>query len=100
MEARVIRQWSIFGWLLMTIFAAPLLAQEVFDPIDAMDDDEQTGLEVGARIPDFRAIDQNGKAWDFDALERSERRGLSVSPLCRLVTVLQNPARGAGKCFR
>ena len=32
----MIRQWSIFGWLLMTIFAAPLLAQEVFDPIDAM----------------------------------------------------------------
>ena len=69
MEAHVIRQWSIVGWLLMTIFAAPLLAQEVFDPLDAMDDDEQTGLEVGARIPDFRAIDQNGKAWDFDALK-------------------------------
>ncbi len=69
MEARVIRQRNIFGWLLMTLFAAPLLAQEVFDPLDAMDDDEQTGLPVGARIPDFRAIDQNGKAWDFEALK-------------------------------
>ena len=50
----MIRQWSIFGWLLMTIFAAPLLAQEVFDPIDAMDDDEQTGLESCLlSVPEF-----------------------------------------------
>ena len=40
-----------------------------FRPYRRDDDDEQTGLEVGARIPDFRAIDQNGKAWDFDALK-------------------------------
>lgn len=40
-----------------------------FDPLDPTDDDSQTGIEVGARIPDFRALDQHGKAWDFDALK-------------------------------
>ena len=68
-EARVILRRSFCGWLLMVLLGTPLVAQHVFDPIDPMDDDEQTGLEVGARIPDFRAIDQNGKAWDFDALK-------------------------------
>ena len=48
---------------------SPLLAQEVFDPLDPSDDDGQTGIEVGARIPDFRAVDQNGKTWDYDALK-------------------------------
>jgi len=69
MEARVIQHWSFLAWLLVAPFAAPLLAQDVFDPLDPMDDDEQTGLEVGTRIPEFRAIDQNGRAWDFDALK-------------------------------
>ncbi len=68
-EAFVVLQRSFYGWLLMVLLGAPLLAQDVFDPTDPMDDDELTGIEVGARIPDFRAIDQNGKAWDFDALK-------------------------------
>ena len=58
-------------WILVVcLLSSPLLlAQDVFDPIDPTDDDEQTGLEVGAEIPDFLAVDQNGKTLDFDALK-------------------------------
>jgi len=44
-------------------------AQEEFDPLDPTDDDAQTGIEVGSKIPEFRAVDQNGKVWDFDSLK-------------------------------
>ncbi len=65
----MIKHWSFVAWFFAATLAAPLLAQDVFDPLDPMDDDEQTGLEVGTAIPDFRAIDQNGKALDFDAVK-------------------------------
>ncbi len=42
--------------------------QEVFDPVDSTDDDSQTGIAVGAKVPDFSAVDQNGKTWDFESL--------------------------------
>ena len=44
-------------------------AQEDFDPVDTSDDDAQVGVEVGSRIPAFRAVDQHGKVLDFDALK-------------------------------
>ena len=44
-------------------------AQEDFDPLHPTDDDAQIGIEVGTKIPEFRAVDQNGKVWDFDALK-------------------------------
>jgi len=47
-------------------------AQEDFDPLDPIDDDAQMGIEVGVKIPEFRAVDQNGKVWDFDALKGPE----------------------------
>ena len=45
------------------------VAQEEFDPFDPTDDDEQTGLAIGTRIPDFQAIDQNGDSRDFDSIK-------------------------------
>ncbi len=65
-EGDVVRLITLVAILLM----APLMrAQEDFDPLDPTDDDAQMGIEVGARIPEFRAVDQNGKEWDFDALK-------------------------------
>jgi len=43
--------------------------QEVFDPIEPTDDDSQTGIAVGATVPAFSAMDQNGKARDFESLK-------------------------------
>ena len=42
--------------------ASTLSAQDVFDPLDATDDDAQTGIAVGEKIPPFQAVDQNGKS--------------------------------------
>ncbi len=56
--------------LLSILLMTPVIpAQEDFDPLDPIDDDAQTGIEVGTKIPEFRAVDQNGKVWDFDALK-------------------------------
>lgn len=44
-------------------------AQEDFDPLDPLDDDAQTGIAVGAKIPDFQAVDQHGKRVDFETLK-------------------------------
>jgi len=49
--------------------ASTLSAQDVFDPLDATDDDAQTGIAVGEKIPPFQAVDQNGKSWNFEALK-------------------------------
>ncbi len=49
--------------------AAALLAQEPFDTDDPLDADFRTGLEVGARIPEFRIEDLNGRSWDFEKLK-------------------------------
>ncbi len=65
-EACMIR----FVVLLSILGMAPVIhAQEDFDPLDPSDDDAQMGIEVGTKIPEFRAVDQNGKVWDFDALK-------------------------------
>ncbi len=45
------------------------MAQEVFDSHDPLDDNFQTGPAVGGKIPPFRGIDQNGRAWDFDSIK-------------------------------
>ena len=59
-----------FTALIAILLMAPLMhAQEDFDPPDPTDDDAQMGIDVGARIPEFRAVDQNGKVWDFDSLK-------------------------------
>ncbi len=56
--------------LLSILLMTPVIhAQEDFDPLDPTDDDAQMGIDVGTKIPEFRAVDQNGKVWDFDALK-------------------------------
>ena len=65
-EAYVIRFLALLAILLMT---QAIVAQEDFDPLDPTDDDAQMGIDVGTKIPEFRAVDQNGKVWDFDALK-------------------------------
>jgi len=49
--------------------AAALFVQEPFDTDDPLDADVRTGVEVGARIPEFRAKDLNGKVWDFESIK-------------------------------
>lgn len=52
------------------LLVAPMIrAQEDFDPLDPLDDDAQIGVAVGAKIPDFRAVDQHGKLVGFDAIK-------------------------------
>lgn len=49
--------------------SAALFAQEPFDTDDPLDADFRTGIEVGARIPEFRAHDANGEVWDFQKIK-------------------------------
>ena len=65
-EVKVIQRMAL---ALLLFSGLPAVAQEVFDPFDPTDDDEQTGIAVGAKIPEFRAVDQNGKTWDFETLK-------------------------------
>jgi hypothetical protein len=51
------------------ILALSILAQEPFDTDDPLDADFRTGVEVGARIPDFQIADLDGKTWDFEAIK-------------------------------
>ena len=63
---------SVVKFLAVVLFSSwafMVSAQDDFDPLDPEDDDAQTGVAVGARIPDFRAVDQNGESWDFDRLK-------------------------------
>jgi hypothetical protein len=53
----------------MVALAAAIAAQEPFDTDDPLDADFRTGVEVGARIPVFRAEDLHGKVWDFEAIK-------------------------------
>lgn len=55
--------------LCLLLLATLVSGQEVFDPPDPTDDDAQTGVLVGARIPEFRATDQNGQERDFESLK-------------------------------
>jgi hypothetical protein len=48
--------------------AALVGAQDEFDTYDPLDDDFTTGVEVGEKIPPFRAVDSNGKTWDFESI--------------------------------
>ena len=56
---------------LMSFLSLGLLApgQEAFDPFDPTDDDSQTGIAVGEKIPDITAVDQSGRTWTFDDLK-------------------------------
>jgi hypothetical protein len=51
------------------LLAAALSHQDPFDTDDPLDAGFRTGIEIGARIPDFRAGDANGKVWDFEAIK-------------------------------
>ncbi len=49
--------------------AVSIVAQEPFDTDDPLDADFRTGVEIGSRIPDFRAQDPYGKVWDFESIK-------------------------------
>lgn len=55
--------------LALLLSTTPTMAQEVFDTHDPLDDNMETGPAVGEKIPAFRAVDQNGQAWDFDSIK-------------------------------
>jgi cytochrome oxidase Cu insertion factor (SCO1/SenC/PrrC family) len=46
-----------------------LQAPEAFDTPDPFDEDVRTGPAVGDPIPPFRAVDQDGRSLDFDAIK-------------------------------
>ncbi len=51
------------------VLALAVTAQVPFDTDDPLDADFRTGVEIGARIPDFRVKDLHGKVWDFEAIK-------------------------------
>lgn len=53
---------------LVALSAAVVFGQE-FDPLDPTDDDAQTGIAIGEKIPAFSVVDQHGELWDFDKLK-------------------------------
>jgi hypothetical protein len=56
--------------LLLSLACSFMVAQEiVFDRPDPLDDNMQTGVPVGEKIPRFQAVDQNGKIWNFDTIK-------------------------------
>ena len=59
----------LLAFLSLLLLSSGMRVQEDFDPFDPTDDDAQMGIEVGTRIPDFRAVDQHGKVWDFETLK-------------------------------
>ena len=59
--------WGVL--LIVLSLSAVAMAQLSFDPPDPLDGNPQTGLELGEKIPAFRAVDQNGRSWSFDTLK-------------------------------
>ena len=55
--------------LALLLSTTPSMAQETFDSHDPLDDNMLTGPALGEKIPAFRAVDQNGQAWDFDSIK-------------------------------
>lgn len=55
--------------LALTLACASLSAQDVFDRPDPIDDNMQTGVAVGEKIPAFEALDQSGRSWTFDTIK-------------------------------
>ena len=54
--------------MLFLIFMSALASAQPTLPFD-QNKDIRTGPEVGEKIPDFRAVDQNGRWVDFDELK-------------------------------
>ncbi len=56
---------------LVAVGASIVVAQDRkrLNPIPKGDENMKTGPAVGARIPDFEAVDQNGKRQNFDSLK-------------------------------
>lgn len=61
----------ILSILVLSGVAISCLAQEVevFDRPSRQNDNWSTGPEVGERIPDFQAIDQNGNLRSFEDIK-------------------------------
>ncbi len=56
--------------LAITLFALVLVgSQGPAGALDPFDLNVRTGIPVGERIPRFRAVDQNGRWWDFDSIK-------------------------------
>ncbi len=56
--------------LLFALFLThPAFSQEILDPLHRFDVGFKTGIRVGQKIPPFKAVDQNGKARDFDSIK-------------------------------
>lgn len=60
---------SIAGLAAVLTCVAPAMAQEGFGEMPASSANWTTGPEVGERIPDIAALDQNGVRRTFDELK-------------------------------
>ncbi len=65
------RMTILLASMLFLIFMSELAPAQPSPPAD-QEIDLRTGPEVGEKIPDFRAVDQNGRWVDFDELTGPE----------------------------
>lgn len=66
MEVRVIWRTLLVMWILAGVASSQ---EEIFDRADPIDGNMKTGVAIGETIPPFEAVDQNGKAWNFDSIK-------------------------------
>jgi len=57
---------SILGLAAAVVISAPALAQDGFGEMPASSANWTTGPEVGQRLPEIAAVDQNGERRTFD----------------------------------
>ena len=88
-----VRSFAVLAAMVVSVAA---LAQPAPETVDM----SRIGPQVGAIVPAFSGVDQFGKPRTLASTLRSEGRDARVLSLRRLVTVLQNAARGAAKPLR
>ena len=84
--ARIVTLTLLFGFGVAAIAAAQTLP-----------DVDRFGPQVGDIVPSFSLVDQHGAARDLQSLMGPGRPDARLQPLGRLVTVLQDAARGAAE---
>ena len=64
--------WRMIGlgaWVLVLVSSLPSVeAQRRLRPVPKLDQNVRTGPAIGARIPVFEAVDQNGRRQTFETL--------------------------------
>ena len=55
--------------IIVLCLACSAIGQVRFDSDDPYDQNITKGIPVGEKIPEFSAVDAQGKKWDFDSIK-------------------------------